>query len=532
VTDATWRVIEGDCTERMRELEPASIDAVVCDPPYGLEFMGKEWDRLQAVAADPATLGGFQDGAGGNSFSRARVRYALGPGMQEWHAAWALEALRVLKPGGHLLAFGGTRTYHRLACALEDAGFEVRDCIAWLYGSGFPKSLDVSKAIDKAAGAAREDVYDGREPYDGPTSTYATGLGVGVVERRPVTPEAAAWQGWGTALKPAFEPIVVARKPLERTVAANVLAHGTGALNIDGTRIGMSDADAEAQLRGREAWAKSRREGRVGEPGQGSSLAVAITGDSRTGDEPVTVPAGRWPANVTLGHSPGCEPTGETRKVRDRGDYAASEWGRDEMWQGPEKRSDGASRGGTVRVWKCAPGCAVAMLDEQTGEAGGGFGTRGSTANAGAEQGLFGIRATGETVGYGDTGGASRFFYCPKADREERNRGLEHMAQRPPVFGPEGEGALAGISHSSGARANHHPTVKPVELMRWLCRLVTPPHGTVLDPFTGSGTTGIAAMREGFSFVGIEREPEYAEIARARIIGDAPMFNSIAEVTA
>jgi DNA modification methylase len=586
VTDATWRVIEGDCTERMRELEPASIDAVVCDPPYGLEFMGKEWDRLQAVAADPASVGGFQDGAGGNAYSRSRVRYGL-PGvgewatgstsmgidgyrnptpsfgsnrnpvclachkhkrgtracacdsprwdetpadgnraMQDWHYAWALEALRVLKPGGHLLAFGGTRTYHRLACALEDAGFEIRDCIAWLYGSGFPKSLDVSKAIDKAAGAEREVV--GRRD-DGAGNGSVVGLGspaamsVEYDVTAPATPDAERWQGWGTALKPAFEPIVVARKPLERTVAANVLTHGTGALNIDGTRIGTEGGGATC-LGGDACTCDT----------DGRAYSPTKHPERREGT------FGRWPANVALGHSPGCEATGETRKVptgtavRHRG-LAASMFTSAQPEGTPDLGYADADGMETVEVWRCEPDCAVRLLDEQTGE------LQRDRHKTGQDYGLgnqFGVgngddkKGRGEWQPHGDTGGASRFFYCPKADRAERNRGLEHMAQRPPVFGSEGEGALAGISHSSGARANHHPTVKPVELMRWLCRLVTPPHGTVLDPFTGSGTTGIAAMREGFSFVGIEREAEYAEIARARIIGDAPMFNSIAEVTA
>jgi site-specific DNA-methyltransferase (adenine-specific) len=404
---ASWRVIEGDCLEHMAAMPDASVDSIVTDPPYGLGFMGREWD-------------------------------ALPPGLP-----WARECLRVLKPGGHLLAFGGTRTYHRLACAIEDAGFEIRDCLAWLYGSGFPKSLDVSKAIDKAAGAERETI--------GPNPTYRdseaaratqekwNGAVLSGVITAPATPDAETWQGWGTALKPAHEPIVLARKPLAGTVAANVLAHGTGALNVDGCRI------------------------ENGEQWQGSSDPSATTNGYGPGDEDgwkgnwtkrsESHAAGRWPANVCLD---------------------------------PE---------------------AAAMLDEQTGEMrdgvavqrnGGGQKPFGGIAAREGRTGLGGGQAR-DDAGYGGSGGASRFLYVAKASSEERNRG--------------------------GTR-NTHPTVKPVELMRWLCRLITPPGGTVLDPFTGSGTTGIAAMREGFRFIGIEREPDYVAIARARIIGDAPLLNS------
>lgn len=227
----------GDYLEVMKTLPAGSVDAVVTDPPYGLEFMGKEWDKL--ARPKPGNLGGFADG---NKPSFERVRSHL-PAMQDWHYRWAVEALRVAKPGAHLLAFGGTRTHHRLMCAIEDAGWEIRDVIMWLYGSGFPKSLDVSKAIDKAAGVAME--TRGHFPFT-PADDAATPGAFRTNEERenpgcrkqpPATDAARQWSGWGTALKPAWEPIIVARKPLEGTVAENCLRYGTGALNIDGCRV-------------------------------------------------------------------------------------------------------------------------------------------------------------------------------------------------------------------------------------------------------------------------------------------------------
>ncbi len=392
----------GDCLEVLRSLPDCSVDSIVTDPPYGLSFMGKRWD------------------------------YDV-PSVDVW-----TECLRVLKPGGHLLAFAGTRTQHRMAVRIEDAGFEIRDMIAWVYGSGFPKSLDVSKAIDKhgrgamvreklkrfaalrgidgkwleehgvASAASFRDWTDGGHvPSDKNWQLVRAALGVtpeeeAAFEREvvgkaawktlneapmvgadcsaenrsfkditaPATPEAKQWEGWGTALKPALEPITVARKPLIGTVAENVLQHGTGAINVDG--------------------------GRVGE---------------------------RWPANF--------------------------------IHDGSEEATD--------------------LL-----------------------------------------GASARFFYCAKASKADRDAGCEGLDAKK-------AGAMSGIETRDGKptnhpmRTNHHPTVKPTDLMRYLCRLVTPPGGTVLDPFMGSGSTGKAAMLEGFAFVGIEREAEYIDIAKARI---------------
>jgi site-specific DNA-methyltransferase (adenine-specific) len=422
----TWRIITADCTEAMREMEPASVDAIVTDPPYGLEFMGKEWDRLGATveAFEESQVNGRTDyhGKGNAPFGGGGQRVRFGTTartMQQWHHTWATEALRVLKPGGHLLAFGGTRTIHRLVSAIEDAGFEIRDMLSWNFGSGFPKSRN----------------------FDGD------------------------WQGWGTALKPAWEGITLARKPLSGTVAANVLEFGTGALNIDGTRI-----DPGSEVPGGGGWLAHQVE--------------ATEGWDRpyvNGVEP-TAPhsAGRWPANVILDED------------------------------------------------------AAAMLDEQTGERPG-FSTQRdlkSDASKNLHDGGWGGVQEGVREGFNDNGGASRFFYCPKADREEREIGLaghdyQVRADVMSMNAHDHEGGIdgRGVPYKIAPVKNNHPTVKPVALMQWLCRLITPPGGTVLDPFTGSGTTGMAACREGFDFIGIEREPEYVEIARARIFGDAPLFN-------
>jgi hypothetical protein len=467
----------------MKMLPNDSVDSIVTDPPYGLGFMGKAWD-------------------------------ALPPGQD-----WAEECLRVLKPGGHLLAFGGTRTWHRLAVSVEDAGFEIRDNIAWLYGSGFPKSLDVSKAIDKAAPRAGmfndfadhfkerressgltqkavaqhfpsrtggitgcvwnwehganvptlnqwqilapmlglsdewrpliERVETEREVTGTGTSgkTYGMG-GLRGIETSsgefditaPSTPAAQKWQGWGTALKPAFEPIVMARKPLgEKTVAANVQTHGTGALDIDGCRIGT--AESMSRPRGTfphsdDAW-----------------------GNGRPGEVSESHPAGRWPANVVL----------------------------DEHMAG--------------------------VLDAQSGNRPGAVSNGSKTDKGLSGSDTFKIREREQKPGYGDQGGASRFFKVVGSD--------EHGAISD-IFPREFD---APFSYSPKAPRKErptvdgvaHPTVKPLALMRWLVRLVTPEGGTVLEPFAGSGATVEACILEGFHCIAIEREAEYLPLIQARI---------------
>jgi site-specific DNA-methyltransferase (adenine-specific) len=360
------RILVGDCRESMATLEPESVDAVVCDPPYELGFMGKKWDA-SGIAYD----------------------------LEVWR-----QALRVLKPGGHLLAFSGSRTYHRMACAIEDAGFDVRDQIMWLYGSGFPKSHDVSKAIDKAAGAEREVVSRSETGIAGGTGKHAGqadayGYAATFNITAPATDDARRWSGWGTALKPAHEPICMARKPLAGTVAANVLRYGTGAINVDGCRV-QTDEELRRAVGG---WQTEY---------VGGEQKPINTFDLH----PDGIP-GRWPANV----------------LHDGSDEA--------------------------------------------------------------------------TEGLRD---AARYFYTAKASGEDRDEMIGDVPK------------------------NVHPTVKPTDLMRYLVRMVTPPGGLVLDPFTGSGSTGRAAMLEGMRFIGCELSPDYAEIARARIrFTLGPLFAHLVE---
>ena len=413
--------------EVLKGMEANSVDAIVTDPPYGLSFMGKKWD------------------------------YDV-PEQAVWE-----ECLRVLKPGGHLLAFAGTRTQHRMAVRIEDAGFEIRDMIAWVYGSGFPKSLDVSKAIDKAAGAERERVgvrssfrpnaQAGRDPEGfQDRSDGAITL--------PASPESAAWAGWGTALKPALEPITMARKPLEGTVAANVLEHGTGGINVDGCRV---NADGEIVEQSGKTVDIDR--GKCAEGYDRPNATMFRTGKPAERGGPSNS-QGRWPANL----------------IHD---------GSEEVLAGFPQTAP--SPKGPVRQ--------------------GGQKSSGGIMNAtGGERDGFG-------VGYGDTGSASRFFYCAKASKADRDEGCEGIDERPRHTMSGGECIAEGRTEAKGKASarNHHPTVKPTALMRYLCRLVTPPGGTVLDPFMGSGSTGKAAVLEGFKFIGIEREAEYVAIAEARI---------------
>lgn len=462
----------GDCLEVLRELPDASVDAVVTDPPYGIGFMGREWDSFSPAAVSaraesirrkgtarssetwPGKLGEGSQG-GGVAIVYDDKSAAGNRRFQAWCEAWASECLRVLKPGGHLLAFGGTRTYHRLACGLEDAGFEIRDCLAWMFGSGFPKSLDVSKAIGARAGAERERQEPQRRASQS-SSIHASGFGVdgwAPTVREAATPEAEQWQGWGTALKPAFEPIVLARKPLTGTVAANVLEHGTGALNIDGCRIGVED----------DAYARNHS----GDRGHDGTRSIGERGatDLRPGGGSAS-DVGRWPANVVLDET------------------------------------------------------AAAMLDEQTGELTSGANPtrRGSDKFRDAYGDFKGQEECVAARG-ADSGGASRFFYCAKVSRAERNAGLDGFEEQEARTLAGGHIVSEGrtADKRGGPRANVHPTVKPIDLMRWLIRLTTPPGGTVLDPFLGSGSTGCAAALEHRPFIGIEREPDYMRIAQARI---------------
>lgn len=400
-------IILGDSLIKLKELDENSVDAIVTDPPYGWRFMGKAWDGEDIVKGMKRkcteeqirnnTDEAKRQGNGSLNAGLYDLSLTANQSFQEWTKLWATEALRVLKPGGHALIFCGPRTYHRMASGVEDAGFEIRDQLQWLFGSGFPKSHNL-----------KDD-----------------------------------WLGWGTALKPANEPIVLARKPLEKglTVAENVLKYGTGAINVDASRIGT-------EIRS-------------------YSLNGAIKGGNfgnkanQPADEREQVTSqGRWPANILL----------------------------DEQ--------------------------ASFMLDEQSGHllgAGNKIGTPKKSKTFFAED------RTQTNMKYDNGGGASRFFYCAKTSKSERNAGLEGM---PEVDFSGGGGTNHAKADAYGSRKsgiNHHPTVKPIKLMEYLIKLVTPPQGTVLDPFMGSGSTGVACKNLGFDFIGIEMNEEYMEIAKKRI---------------
>jgi len=427
--DIRHTIYAGDCWNEIRKLCDQSIDSIVTDPPYGLEFMRKEWDHGV-------------------------------PAKDFW-----IEALRVAKPGCHLLAFGGTRTYHRLAVAIEDAGWEIRDCIMWVYGSGFPKSHDVSKAIDKAAGAEREvgEVDPARagrlvnQQCEYQTSSGWSAGGRKITIDPPATDDAKKWNGWGTALKPAWEPIIVARKPLVGTVAENVLKHGTGGINVDGCRISTSAEDAAAMER-------------VNSP---NSARMRID-RRRRGDGYFSPQIGIGEMDTTKGRFP-------ANLIHDGSDEVV----------------------GLFPHTTSGKPCGIQNVKSST----------------------YGQSQAGRPLtGFGDSGSAARFFYCAKASRSDREDGLESDSgtlQQSVAFGQRKHGTLPYTNEireqNPRPRVNTHPTVKPTDLMRYLCRLVTPPNGIVLDPFMGSGSTGKAAMLEGFRFVGIEREASYVEIAKARI---------------
>ncbi|SIE45118.1 Modification methylase HindIII [Mycobacteroides abscessus subsp. abscessus] len=425
-----------------RMFPDCSVDAVITDPPYGIAFMGKDWDQPGAFGSERRN--GSPQRTQREGLAMDAGRYDLSPAamlnFQRWCTAWATECLRILKPGGHLLAFGGSRTWHRLAAGIEDAGFEIRDSIAWLYGSGFPKSLDVSKAIDKAAGAEREVVgthhrHGGGSAVSGSMSGLL-GTDSELPLTAPATVAAKQWQGWGTALKPSFEPIVVARKPLAGNVAANVLEYGTGALNIDACRIPTGD-----KLGGGSTTRGQRMKDGWHRPWMDDPDMVAANAERSRASVARSEELGRWPTNVVL----------------------------DEHQAEALDRQTGVLHSGTMRAGT-----------ERQPRAGGTI--------YGADTRTFAAADT-----YGDSGGASRFF---------------------PVFRYE---AKAPTSERPNADGVQHPTVKPLDLMRWLVRLVTPVGAVVLEPFAGSGTTAEACILEDRRCIAIEREAEYLPLIVSRL---------------
>jgi DNA modification methylase len=522
----TYQILHGNNLDILPTLADNSIDSIVTDPPYELGFMGKKWDS-------------------------SGIAYSV----ELWQ-----QCLRVLKPGGHLLSFGGTRTYHRVAVAIEDAGFELRDSIAWLYGSGFPKSLDVSKAIDKNNGkiiglseftlwmrttgltvkqvtevlkksnlisengtmaghyfAKSESaqpaiptaaMWDKIRPLIAEVPNWVDEMVARVEAERevigqqrqgklavspgqdndrsqidlditaPSTLEAQQWQGWGTALKPAFEPVIVARKPIEGTVANNVLKWGTGGLNIDGSRIGYADeADGGDWDRFKGHQSSKTIRARL-DGNEGADLADRVDNGKQSG---------RWPANIIL------DP------------YTAE------------------------------------LLDEQSGTTvskAGGRSTQKGTGTWASSTGVFASGQDRPRTGHTDSGGASRFFYVAKASKRDRNEGLDEILNTTAADmvdrEPDSAGMnspRAGAGRTSGAK-NFHPTVKPTSLMEYLIKLVTPPQGTVLDPFTGSGSTGKAAILQGFDFIGIEMTEDYLPIIEGRLKhAEAKVAERIKETT-
>ena len=571
----TWEVVRGDCLDLMLNTE--SVDAIVTDPPYGLHFMGKTWDSF----GGPLGLDHQRTTERSGCMHAGQYDYSRNPEFQRFMYRFATEALRVLKPGGHLLIFGGTRTHHRLMCAIEDAGWEIRDCLMWVYGSGFSKSWNFKTqykggfcacgdggkplpynhgkeapehdlrslretnlspsqhagtqsrqvllpllseqdlSVDRAARPQPETPRQQQSSLEGrqlhrtgeglPDDSYAvastrsgerlcTGthpggradVGTSIETEggstppkpqqdrqstaepshlqqpsRPLgdgTPDGGSccprcgllkseYKGFGTGLKPAYEIIILARKPLIGTVAANVLEHGTGGLNIDATRIGTETRNYKGS---------GAQPHKLNAHGPGDTGIGYMDGSGKDNEYTAT---GRWPANVV--HDGSEEVVGLFPHV-------------------------GSTRVGNANNPK-----------------------HGANHNPTS----YGLADGKETHDYRDSGSAARFFYCAKASRSEREAGLEGAPQRP--GGMRSENSAQHITRRDGGdpspTTNHHPTVKPVALMRWLCRLVTPPDGLILDPFCGSGSTGVAASLEGFRFIGIEVEAEYCEIARKRI---------------
>jgi len=397
------KVYLGDCLEIMKQIPDNCIDAIITDPPYEIGFMNKKWDNT-----------------------------GIANNVEMWK-----ECLRIIKSGGHLLSFGGTRTYHRMASAIEDAGFEVRDMIEWVYGSGFPKSLNIGKAVDKFQGKEVTTTYKPNYKND----KYGNGLGVGITDNTPLDNE---WNGWGTALKPAHEPICMARKPIaEKNIAENVLKYGTGGINIDDCRVGTDD----------KLQPSTSTKMKYG----GNSFNESSTTNNPDWEQHAN---GRFPANLI---------------------------------------HDGSEE-------------VLAIFPNTKGD------TRISKPTY--DKGVWGnMKSVESNALYNDSGSASRYFYCAKASKAERNEGLDEFED---IKGSNGnkwtdQDYRRGDDNPTTKRKNIHPTVKPLELMKYLCRLVTPKNGVVLDPFLGSGTTVVAAIQEGFNYIGIEKEPEYFEIAEARI---------------
>lgn len=441
---------QAECLPILHSLAPESISAVITDPPYGLSDVGSA-EVIQAITAWA-------------SGDRERVPNGKGFMGNEWDrfvpppAVWD-ECYRALKPGGYMAVFAGSRTADLMGLSIRLAGFEKRDTITWMYGSGFPKSLDVGKAIDKAAGAVREVIGEKSAGQSSlqrvnrveqgyrPNLTACTPESIDIIA--PATDAAKQWDGWGTALKPAVEPIIVARKPFKGTVAQNVLIHGTGGMNIDGCRVATMD-----DLNGGAYSANGRAAPMSGDQRIGAALGMFAPGQAAHTD--YQQPNGRWPPNLVLSHASTAD--------------------------GEDACADG-----------CVPGCPVAELDTQSGTLKSGDGVKTKGFDDSPVYGTGNANYISENRSYADSGGASRFYpvfrYQAKAPRSERT-------------------VVNGVAH---------PTVKPLALMEWLVTLFTPPYGVVLDPFAGSGTTGHAGLKLGFNSIMVERATEYKPLIDKRL---------------
>jgi DNA modification methylase len=419
------KILHGNNLDLLKTLPENSVDSIVTDPPYGLSFMNKKWD------------------------------YDV-PSVEFWK-----EAYRVLKHGGHVLSFGGTRTYHRMVVNIEDAGFEIRDQIMWLYGSGFPKSHNIGKAIDATIKTGKSNPKSLREVRMG--EDYEPTGQIDYKKGRMFSSELKnddreqivdnQWKGWGTALKPANEPICLARKPLsEKSVAENVLKHGTGGINIDGCRVNFQNEEDR-----KESTAKNQHADFGTKPMTNNN----VYGDYSMIEPKNYDPQGRFPANIIFDEEAG--------KLLDE--------------------QSGISKTGDIKPYE----------------------QRNTDSYSGSMPPIIDVNFKG------DKGGASRFFYCAKASKSDRDDGLRGFHKKSSKKFDGGNFDSASTNANDRTSLNFHPTVKPTELMRYLCRLVTPPNGIVLDPFMGSGSTGKGAILEGFDFIGMELDSEYIEIAKARI---------------
>jgi DNA modification methylase len=558
------------------------LDACVTDPPYHLLSVSRNGSRRTNAGSTNSPYARHDRGDGAS-----KAGGFMGAAWDGAHEiafqpdTWR-EVYRVLKPGAWLVAMGGTRTYHKLAMAIEDAGFEMRDSIAefydssdaagaflaslsrdqlellerampgdalaaWLYGSGFPKSLDVSKAIDKQAGAEREIVGDKLDLPGYHLNGHQGGaaFGHGISSSTPETrlraaqvtaastDDAKRWSGWGTALKPAFEPIVIARKPIAaRNVAENVLAYGVGAINIDGCRIATGDSlgggeEKHVSVEGKhEGWQRPwMRDAESVE-----AHAARVRDKVRLAEQ-----LGRWPANAVLTHSEGCLEIGE-RQVSGRTINRFTDGAKPFGGGAGHPYESITSAPEVVSQWQCVETCPVRLVDNQSGAVGA---SAPSPADAPSppHRNTYGDRKRVAGTFFDDEGGASRFFSNfngrdgeASAERRYTDNGGTNFAPLPGIRRNDGAPPSRFYYTSKASRSernervqgeatNHHPTVKPLDLMRWLCRMVTPLGGTVLDPFAGSGSTLVAALQEGFNALGIEREAEYVSIAQQRIDG-------------